>query len=105
MIVGGWESGGRKGEPVGGCYVAVELVGWLVGLHWRVGDAWSRWSHMCRSWSFPRNLFRGVLYMDQHSLLDGPGMAVDFLVHYVELVRVHGVSCGCTVEVYRGGGL
>ena len=49
-------------------------------------------------------LFRGVLYMDEHSLLDGPGMAVDFLVHYVELVGVHGVSCGGTVEVYRGGG-
>ena len=28
--------------------------------------------------------------MDEHSLLDGPGMAVDFLVHYVELVGVHG---------------
>ena len=47
---------------------------------------------------------RGVLYMDEHSLLDGPGMAVDFLVHYVELVGVHGMSCGGTVEVYRGGG-
>ena len=43
--------------------------------------------------------------MDEHSLLDGPGMAVDFLVHYVELVGVHGVSCGGTVEVYRGGAL
>ena len=31
-------------------------------------------------------------------------MAVDFLVHYVELVGVHGVSYGGTVEVYRGGG-
>ena len=46
----------------------------------------------------------GVLYMDEHSLLDGPEMAVDFLVHYVELVGVHGVSCGGTVEVYRAGG-
>ena len=46
----------------------------------------------------------GVLYTDAHSLLDGPGMAVDFLVHYVELVGVHGVSCGGTMEVYRGRG-
>ena len=59
---------------------------------------------MCRSWYFPRFLFRGVQYTDEHSLLDGPGMAVDFLVHYVELVGVHGVSCGGIVEVYRGGG-
>ena len=42
--------------------------------------------------------------MDEHSLLDCPGMAVDFFVHYVELVRVHGVSYGGTVEMYRGGG-
>ena len=46
----------------------------------------------------------GILYTDEHSLLDGPGMPVDFLVHYAELVGVHGVSCGGTVEVYRGGG-
>ena len=59
---------------------------------------------MCRSWYFPRFLFRGVLYMDEHSLLDGPGMAVNLLVHYVELVGVHRVSCGGTVEVYGGGG-
>ena len=84
--------------------MAVELVGWLVGLHWRVGDGWRRWSHICRSWYFPRFLFRGVLYMKEHSLLDGPGIAVDFLVHNVELVGVHGVSGGGTVEVYRGGG-
>ena len=25
---------------------------------------------------------RGVLYPDEHSLLDGPGLAVDFLVNY-----------------------
>ena len=48
--------------------------------------------------------WEGVLYMDEHSLLDGPGMAFDFLVHYVKLVWVHWVSCGGTVEVYRGGG-
>ena len=41
--------------------------------------------------------------MDEHSLLDGPGMAVKLLVHYVELVGVHRVSCGGTVEVYGGG--
>ena len=46
----------------------------------------------------------GVLYTDEHSLLGGPGMAVDLLMHYVELVGVHRVSCGGTVEVYGGGG-
>ena len=35
----------------------------------------------------------GVLYADEHGLFDGPGMAVDFLVHYVKLLWVHGVSC------------
>ena len=46
----------------------------------------------------------GVLHADEHSLLDGPGMAVDFLVHYVKLVWVHRVSCGGAVVVYGGGG-
>ena len=35
--------------------------------------------------------------MDEHSLLDGPGMAVDFLVHYAELVGVHGMACSGAV--------
>ena len=39
----------------------------------------------------------GVLHTDEHGLLDGPGMAVNFLVHYVELVKVHGMSCGGAV--------
>ena len=59
---------------------------------------------MCRSWYFPRFLFRGVLYTDEHSFLDGPGMAIDLLVDYVELVGIHGVSCGGTVEVNGGRG-
>ena len=45
-----------------------------------------------------------VLYTDEHGFLDGPGMAVDLLVHYVKLLGVHGVSCGGTVVVYGGGG-
>ena len=47
----------------------------------------------------------GVLYMYEHSLLDSPGVAVNLLVHYIELVGVHGMSCGDTVVVYRGRGL
>ena len=35
--------------------------------------------------------------MDEHGLLDGPGLAVDFLVHYTELVGVHGMACGGAV--------
>ena len=57
MAVGGWGWEEEGEEQVGvlcGC-----RVGWLVGLHWRVGDAWRRWSHMCGSWYFPRFLFRG----------------------------------------------
>ena len=49
--------------------------------------------------------FGEVLYTDEHSLLVSPGMAVNLLVHYVELVGVHMVSCGGTVEVYGGRGL
>ena len=41
-----------------------------------------------------------VLHMDEHGLLDGPGMAVDLLVHYDELVCVHGVSFGGAVVMY-----
>ena len=44
----------------------------------------------------------GVLYPDDHGLLDGPGVAVGLLVHYVELVGVHGMSCGGAVVVYGG---
>ena len=43
--------------------------------------------------------------MDEHSLLDGPGLAVNFLVYYVELVGIHGMACGGTVLVYRRRGL
>ena len=35
MVVGGWEERGRREEPVRGCYVAVELVGWLALEGWR----------------------------------------------------------------------
>ena len=41
---------------------------------------------------------RGVLYPDEHSLLDGPGLAVDFLVNCTELVGVHGWP---VVELWR----
>ena len=38
-----------------------------------------------------------VLNVDEHGLLDGPGMAVDFLMYYVELLWVHGVACSGAV--------
>ena len=53
----GKEGSRRKGTS-GGCYVADEVVGWLVGLHWRVSDARRRWSHMWGSWYLPRFLLR-----------------------------------------------
>ena len=46
----------------------------------------------------------GVLHADEHGLFDGPGMTVDLLMHYVELVWVHWMSCGGAVVVYGGGG-
>ena len=43
--------------------------------------------------------------MDEHGLLDGPGLHVNFLMYNTELVRVHWMSCGGAVEVYGGRGL
>ena len=53
----------------------------------------------------PSSCLRGVLYAYEHSLLDSPGKTVYFFMHNVELLGVHGVSCGGTVVVYGGGGL
>ena len=39
----------------------------------------------------------GVLHVNEHSLLYGPGLAVNFLVYYAELVGVHGMACDGTV--------
>ena len=68
------------------------VVGCGVGLCCNVGEACRRWSHMCGSWYLPKFLFRGVLYADEHSLLDGPGLAVYLFVNNVKLVGVHGMS-------------
>ena len=81
------------------------VVGCGVGLCWNVGEACRRWSHMCGSWYLPKFLFRGVLYAEEHILLDGPGLAVYLFVNNVKLVGVHGMSCGGTVVVYGGRGL
>ena len=43
-----------------------------------------------------------VLHMDEQSFIDGPGMAVDLFVHYIELFWIHWVSCGGAVKVYGG---
>ena len=43
--------------------------------------------------------------MDEHGFLDCSGLAVDFLMYYVELVGIHGMVCGGTVLVYGGRGL
>ena len=57
---GWWEDCVRKvGVPVGVEVLGgVGVVGWLEGLHWSVGDTWSRWSHMWGSWYFLRFLLR-----------------------------------------------
>ena len=81
------------------------VVGCGVGLCWNMGEACRRLSHICGSWYLPKFLFRGVLYMYEHSLLDSPGKAVYFFMHNVELLGVQGMSCGGTVVVYGGGAL
>ena len=53
----------------------------------------------------PSSCLGEVLYTDEHSLLDGPGLAVYLFVNNVKLVGVHGMSCGGTVVVYGGRGL
>ena len=40
--------------------------------------------------------------MDEHSFLDGPGMAVYLFVYYIELLWIHWVSCGGAVKVDGG---
>ena len=47
----------------------------------------------------------GVLHMDEHGFLNCPGLAVNFLVYYAELVGAHGMACGGTVLVYGGRSL
>ena len=81
------------------------VVGCGVGLCWNVGEACRRLSHICGSWYLPKFLFRGVLYSYEHGLLDSPGKTVYFFMHNVELLGVHGMSCGGAVVVYGGGGL
>ena len=43
--------------------------------------------------------------MDEHSFLNGPGMAVDLFVYYVELFWIHWVSYSGAVKVDGGRGL
>ena len=60
-------------------------VGWLVG--WLVLESWRSLEKVVpyvQKLVLSKVSVWGVLYMDEHSLLDGPGMAVDFLVHYVD---------------------
>ena len=69
MVIGK-EGKGMEGGTSRRCYVEDAVVRWFVGLHWRVGAAWRRWSHMCSSWYFPRFLLRGVLtQMNMASLM------------------------------------
>ena len=53
----------------------------------------------------PSSCLGGVLHMDEHNLLDGPGLAVYLFMNNVKLVGVHGMSCGGTVVMYGGRGL
>ena len=72
------------------------MVGWLAcaaGLVMRVVD-----DPICvGAGTFPSSCLRGVLYTYEHSLLDGPGLAVDLLMYNAELVGVHGMTCSGTV--------
>ena len=52
---------------------------------------------MCGSWYLPMLQLRGVLYTYEHCLLDGPGLALDFLVYDIELIGIQWMSCGGAV--------
>ena len=93
-----------RGRTSRGCYAADDMVGWLVGLHWRVGDAWRRWSHMCSSWYLPRFLFRvgSCMRMNMASL-----MVLELLLTSLCTMLNWFGSMGCPVVVLwwcMGGG-
>ena len=46
---------------------------------------------------------KGVLNTNEHGFLYCPGLAMDFLVHNVKLIRIQWVSCCGTVYMYWGG--
>ena len=93
-----------RGVPVGGVGL-MYMVGCYVGFGWNTGEDCRRWSHICCNWYLPMLRLRGVLYMDKHGFLYGPGLIVYFFMHDVEFSRVQRMSCCGTVEVYWGGGL
>ena len=59
---------------------------------------------MSGSWYLPRLQLRGVLNTDEHCFLYSSGLAVDFLVHDIELIGIQWMSCCSAVKVYWGGG-
>ena len=86
---GGWQGGTSRGVSWMCCW----MVGWLactvVLVMLVVGDP------ICAGvGTFPSSCLMGVLYTYEHSLLDGPRLAVDLLMYYAELVGVHGMACG-----------
>ena len=46
---------------------------------------------------FANVAIEGVLYTYEHCLFDSPGLALDFLVYDVELIRIQWVPCGGAV--------
>ena len=94
QVVSGRElrkGGGTSRGGLGSCGIGW-WVGWLALKCWRcmkklVPYVWKLVLSQI-------SVERGVLYPDEHSLLDGPGLAVDFLVNNAELVGVHGMACG-----------
>ena len=71
-------------------------AGRLEGLHCSIGDACSRWSHMCGSWYFPRSLLRvGYwMHMNMASL-----MVLEWLVTSLCTMLNCSGSTGCPVVV------
>ena len=74
------------GVPVGGGSCLAWLDSVYVGFGWKTGNDCRSWSQMCGSWYLPMLRLRGVLYMYEHCLLDGPGLALDFLMYDIELI-------------------
>ena len=42
--------------------------------------------------------------MDEHCFLYSSGLAVDFLMHDIELIGIQWMSCCSALKVYWGGG-
>ena len=71
-----------------------------MSLSWLRLENWQRLQKLVQDvWQlvFANVLLRGVLYTYEHCFLDSPGLALDLLMYYVELIGIQWVPCGGAV--------